>query len=85
MCWKPTPGKEVFQSEMASDIAVQLCFKIAEEIESRKCPDCGSPKRNLTTPKHDPCKPNKDVKVPEYDYLTEGYDPNKLPKKKGKK
>ena len=26
-------------------------------------------------------KPNKNVKVPEYDYLTEGFDPSKLPKK----
>ena len=26
-------------------------------------------------------KPNKKAKVPEYDYLTEGFDPNKLPKK----
>jgi hypothetical protein len=26
------------------------------------------------------CKPNKNVKVPKYDLLTEGYDPNKLPK-----
>lgn len=33
MCWKPRPGKEVFASEEASDIAVQLCFKIAEEVE----------------------------------------------------
>jgi len=51
MCWKPRPGGEVFQSEQASDIAVKLCFKIAEELESRKCPDCGSPNRDLTTPK----------------------------------
>jgi hypothetical protein len=27
-------------------------------------------------------KPNKNAKVPEYDYLTEGFDPSKLPKKK---
>ena len=25
-------------------------------------------------------KPNKNVKVPHYDYLTEGFDPDKLPK-----
>lgn len=36
MCWKPRPGKEVFASEEASKIAVDLCFKIAEEIESHK-------------------------------------------------
>lgn len=36
MCWKPRPGKEVFQSEQASDIALRLCFKIAEEIEKNK-------------------------------------------------
>jgi hypothetical protein len=51
MCWLPRPGKEVFQSELASQIAVDLCFKIANEIENRKCPDCGSPKRDLTRPK----------------------------------
>jgi hypothetical protein len=33
MCWKPRPGKEVFASEEAAKIAVDLCFKIAEEIE----------------------------------------------------
>ncbi len=33
MCWKPRPGKEVFNSEEASHIATGLCFKIAEEIE----------------------------------------------------
>jgi len=36
MCWKPRPGKEVFQSEQASDIAIRLCFKIAEELEREK-------------------------------------------------
>lgn len=36
MCWKPHPGREVFQSEKASEIAVRLCFKIAEEVESVK-------------------------------------------------
>ena len=51
MCWKPKPGKEVFFSEKASQIAMDLCFKIADEIENRKCPDCGSPKRNLTRTK----------------------------------
>lgn len=33
MCWKPEPGNEVFASEQASQIAVDLCFKIAEELE----------------------------------------------------
>lgn len=33
MCWKPRPGNQVFASEQASKIAVELCFKIAEEIE----------------------------------------------------
>lgn len=35
MCWNPVPGKEVFESERASDVAVRLCFKIANEIEER--------------------------------------------------
>ena len=51
MCWKPRPGKEVFSPEEASQIAVDLCFKIAEELENCKCPDCGSPKRDMTRPK----------------------------------
>jgi hypothetical protein len=34
MCWNPRPGNQVFDSESASKIAVDLCFKIAEEIES---------------------------------------------------
>lgn len=33
MCWKPRPGNEVFASEEASKIAVDLCFKIANELE----------------------------------------------------
>jgi hypothetical protein len=33
MCWKPRPGSEVFASEEASKIALELCFEIAEEIE----------------------------------------------------
>jgi len=37
MCWNPKPGKEVFDSEKASDIAVDLCFKIADEIEKLHC------------------------------------------------
>ena len=35
MCWKPRPKKEVFASEQASDVAVRLCFKIAEELEKK--------------------------------------------------
>jgi hypothetical protein len=34
MCWDTCPSKEVFQAEKASEIAVDLLFKIAEEIES---------------------------------------------------
>lgn len=33
MCWNPIPSGEVFSSEKASDVAVRLCFKIAEELE----------------------------------------------------
>ena len=36
MCWKPRPGKEVFSSEEASNVAVALCFKVAEATESDK-------------------------------------------------
>lgn len=35
MCWNPRPGKQVFESEKASEIAIQLCFKIAEEVEQK--------------------------------------------------
>lgn len=35
MCWKPRPNKEVFDSDEASRIAVELCFKIAEELEKK--------------------------------------------------
>src|ERR1035438_5232827 len=51
MCWKPRPGLQTFVPEEASDIAVKLCFKIANEMESRRCPDCGSPKRDMAAPK----------------------------------
>jgi hypothetical protein len=34
MCWKPRPGKQVFASEEASNIAIDLCFKIADELET---------------------------------------------------
>ncbi len=33
MCWQPRPTTEVFDTEAASRIAVELCFKIAEERE----------------------------------------------------
>jgi len=36
MCWKPRPRKQVFDSEKAADIAADLCFRIAEELEKRK-------------------------------------------------
>jgi hypothetical protein len=34
MCWNPQPSDSVFASEQASDVAVRLCFKIAEETEA---------------------------------------------------
>lgn len=34
MCWNPRPTTEVFSSEEASKIAIDLCFKIAHEKES---------------------------------------------------
>ena len=33
MCWNPHPSTEVFESEKASQIAMDLLFKIADEIE----------------------------------------------------
>lgn len=36
MCWNPRPSNEVFSTEQASDVAVRLCFKIAEEVERAK-------------------------------------------------
>jgi hypothetical protein len=36
MCWNPRPSSEVFASEQASDVAVRLCFKIAEELEKQR-------------------------------------------------
>lgn len=36
MCWHPRPSTEVFNSEEAAKIATDLCFKIANEIESKK-------------------------------------------------
>ncbi len=33
MCWNPRPSSEVFNSEQASDVAVRLCFIVANEIE----------------------------------------------------
>lgn len=35
MCWKPQPNG-VFNTEQASQVAVRLCFKIAEELEKPK-------------------------------------------------
>ncbi len=37
MCWLPLPGDSVFNSEKASKIAVDLCLKIAEEMEKKTC------------------------------------------------
>jgi hypothetical protein len=36
MCWNPPPSKEVFDSNAAEKIAVDLCFKIANELESKE-------------------------------------------------
>lgn len=33
MCWNPKPSNEVFDSSAAEKIAVDLCFKMAEELE----------------------------------------------------
>ena len=35
MCWNPRPSSEVFHSEEASKVAVDLCFKFANELESK--------------------------------------------------
>jgi len=34
MCWNPIPGPSVFCSNRASDVAIKLCLKIADELES---------------------------------------------------
>ena len=36
MCWNPKPSLEVFDSEKASQIAVDLLFKFANELECEK-------------------------------------------------
>ncbi len=36
MCWTPTPSTEVFDCERASNIAVELLFAIANELEKPK-------------------------------------------------
>jgi len=33
MQWRPRPSSQVFDSEGAANVAVKLCFKIAEELE----------------------------------------------------
>lgn len=33
MCWQPRPGGQVFAFEEAEKVAVDLCFKIANEAE----------------------------------------------------
>ena len=35
MCWNPRPSNEVFDSERASNLAINLCFKIANEVEKK--------------------------------------------------
>ena len=33
MCWDPPPDMTKFEPEKASNVALRLCFKIAEELE----------------------------------------------------
>lgn len=33
LCWHPKPSTEVFDTNEASNVAVNLCFKIAAELE----------------------------------------------------
>lgn len=35
MCWNPRPSVEVFDTEKATDVALRLLFKIAEELEKQ--------------------------------------------------
>ena len=51
MCWEPKPGTQVFDSSRAEQIAVDLCFKIAEERE------------NLPATAEPMSKPNKPMKT----------------------
>lgn len=36
MAWNPRPSNEVFDSELASKIAVELCLFVADEFEKVK-------------------------------------------------
>lgn len=36
MCWIPLPSTQEYDSSRASKIAVELCFKIAEELEKKQ-------------------------------------------------
>lgn len=36
MAWNPRPSNEVFDSELATEIAVELCLFVADEIEKVK-------------------------------------------------
>jgi hypothetical protein len=36
MCWKPRPGKEVFNSEQASKVAFELCHVVADALDEAK-------------------------------------------------
>lgn len=62
MCWKPNPRDHTFDSEIASKIAVDLCFKIAEELESYKCPQCGYLTEDKTNLKQKPTNKKKTKK-----------------------
>jgi hypothetical protein len=41
MCWNPRPSENVFDSELASDVAVRLCLLFADELEKKEV-KCGS-------------------------------------------
>ena len=47
MCWNPRPGDQVFSSEEASEVAVKLCFKIADELEELRAKSESLEEKNL--------------------------------------
>jgi len=51
-CWNPKPSDETFESEKASQIAVDLCFKIANEIENRLRLEAGTLKDPMDDPEY---------------------------------
>lgn len=45
------------------------------------CPKCGTLEHQYSAEARDQSpEPDENVTVPKYDYITEGYDPDKLPK-----